>query len=301
MKHTYAHPTAGLIGRMLGGLLNSVRIATLRRAVMSRLPFLVLESDVVDVVYANWLVDTALATALAPAGARLWDCGGRTPLTILTYKHGHFGPRGAKGLRRLMPSPLQSNWRLYLKEPLLDGPQTPTVAFVHNVMDSVAHVVGSRLFSDALPSHFPASFHYSVGADAAEICIEPGDGSAPGIAVQFERHRDAHLPDPWRPMFKDWHEAVEKLASQEAAVVEFPAGGGKTGVAIATIHLPVSVLSVEPLEIKGESLHCPLLQSLNADAEGLHFLLPRVKFLALSESRMVASDSAEIGQKRTVT
>ncbi|MCS4293737.1 hypothetical protein M2375_001969 [Comamonas sp. BIGb0152] len=40
---------------------------------MSRLPFMTLDSDVVDVVYMNWLVDEALAAPFAPAGARLWS------------------------------------------------------------------------------------------------------------------------------------------------------------------------------------------------------------------------------------
>ncbi|MFJ9534780.1 hypothetical protein [Herbaspirillum sp. NPDC101396] len=291
MNHTYIHPTKGWVGKLLNALLNSVRLANVRRAFMSRLPFPVLESDVVDVVYANWLVDTSLAAALAPPGARLWDCNGRTPLTILTYRHGHFGPRAAGLLRRLMPSPLQSNWRLYLAEPLLDGPRIPTVAFVSNVMNSAIHVVGTRLFSDALPSHLPNRFLFEVGGDEACVCIDPGAGSAPGLTMSLRRQGEASLPLVWRTMFGDWNEAVGKLASQDAAVVEFPsANAGQTKVAIAAIRLPIDIHSVEPLSANREDVQCALLQSLRPDAEGLFFLLPRVKFLALSERQLLPPD-----------
>lgn len=86
-----------------------------------------------------------------------------------------------------MPSPLQSNWRLYLAEPLSDAPPIPTVAFVYNVMDSLAHVAGTRLFSDALPSHWPARFDFRVTPDEAIVDIAPGDGSAPRLAARAFR------------------------------------------------------------------------------------------------------------------
>lgn len=78
---------------------------------MARLPFLTLHSDVRDVVYVSWLVDAAAAQKLVPAGVTLWQRDGKTPFTVLTYRHGHFGPALPGPLRKLLPSPLQSNWR----------------------------------------------------------------------------------------------------------------------------------------------------------------------------------------------
>ncbi len=287
MHHLYTHPYQGSFGNGLAKLLNSLRFATYRRALMSRLPFMTLDSDVVDVVYMNWLVDEALAAPFAPPGARLWSYQGRTPFTVLTYRHGHFGPRWMGPLRRLMPSPLQSNWRLYLAEPLADAPPLPTVAFVYNVMDSLAHVAGTRLFSDALPSHLSASFDFRVTADEAIVDIAPGDGSAPRLAaraVRAARAGDAVLSPPWSGMFNGWSDAVVRLASQDAAVVEVPTAVGAPGrAALATIALPVDVASVEPLLLDTHTLDCPLLQRLDADPEALCFLLPSVRFSALSE------------------
>lgn len=290
MHHLYTHPYQGRFGNGLAKLLNSRRFATYRRALMSRLPFMTLDSDVVDVVYMTWLVDEALAAPFAPPGARLWSYQGRTPLTVLTYRHGHFGPRWMGPLRRLMPSPLQSNWRLYLAEPLADAPPIPTVAFVYNVMDSLAHVAGTRLFSDALPSHWPASFDFRVNPDEAIVDIAPGDGSAPRLAARAVRAGDAVLSPPWSGMFDDWSDAIVRLASQDAAVVEVPTAEGAPGrSALATIDLPVDVASVHPLVLDTQTLDCPVLQRLDADPEALCFLLPSVRFSALSERLLRAS------------
>ena len=290
MNHLNTHPYKGPLGNGLAKLLNSRRFATYRRALMSRLPFMTLDSDVVDVVYMTWLVDETLAAPFAPPGARLWSYQGRTPLTVLTYRHGHFGPRWMGPLRRFMPSPLQSNWRLYLAEPLSDAPPIPTVAFVYNVMDSLAHVAGTRLFSDALPSHWPASFDFRVTPDEAIVNIAPGDGSAPRMAARAARAGDAVLSPPWSGMFNGWSDAIVRLASQHAAVVEVPTAEGAPGrSALATIDLPVDVASVQPLVLDTHTLDCPLLQRLNADPEALCFLLPSVRFSALSERLLRAS------------
>lgn len=290
MHHLYTHPYQGRFGNGLAKLLNSRRFASYRRALMSRLPFMTLDSDVVDVVYMTWLVDEALAAPFAPPGARLWSYQGRTPLTVLTYRHGHFGPRWMGPLRRLMPSPLQSNWRLYLAEPLADAPPIPTVAFVYNVMDSLAHVAGTRLFSDALPSHWPASFDFCVTSNEAIVDIAPGDGSAPRLAARAVRAGEAVLSPPWSVMFHGWSDAIVRLASQDAAVVEVPTVEGAPGrSALATIDLPVDVASVEPLLLDTQTLDCPLLQRLDADPEALCFLLPSVRFSALSERLLRAS------------
>ena len=89
----YRHPFAGAVGRLCEAILNSDKLANARQAVMRRLPFLKLESDVTDVVYLTWMVDLEVARALSPAGVPLWQRDGKTPFTILTYRHGHFEPR----------------------------------------------------------------------------------------------------------------------------------------------------------------------------------------------------------------
>jgi len=149
-SNRYRHPRPGVIGKLAAWLANSPSIAHVRQALMLRLPFMQLESDVTDVVYLTWMIDVGAARRLVPSGYALWQRDGKTPFTILTYRHGNFGPAFLGPLRRMMPSPLQSNWRLY-------GAQPNQVFFVKNVMSSFLHALGTRMFSDVLQTHYPST------------------------------------------------------------------------------------------------------------------------------------------------
>lgn len=264
----YRHPFPGAFGRILGSLANSVGLANLRHAVMRRLPFLKLESDVTDVVYLTWMVDVDAAQALAPAGHVLWQRDGKTPFTILTYRHGHFGPAVLGGLRRMMPSPLQSNWRLYSERP-------GQVIFLKNVLSNPLHAMGTRIFSDALQSHYPASFRHAAAGNVFKTEIVPGDGSAPALqsAVRIAATKTAP------PQFTDWHSAVEFLACQDIAIAHV---ARNDALAVSKIELPIQLSEVQPLEPIGE-VTCPLLRQLNANCQPFCFLVPAVKFRVLSE------------------
>lgn len=139
----YRHPFPGWPGRALQRLLDGTRWTALRRALSRVLPVPPLCSDVRDVIYMTWWVEAANAPT-APPGYRLFTHAGRTPYTVLTYRHGHFGPAFAGRLRALFPSPLQSNWRWYLL-PEDDTAATPVVLFDCNVIDSVTHAAGAGI------------------------------------------------------------------------------------------------------------------------------------------------------------
>jgi hypothetical protein len=276
----YVHPNPGPLAGLAERIGNSSSLRSICRQSVGRLPFPVLASDVVNVIYATWLVDAGRARRLAPPQAELWEAGGWTPFTILTYRHGHFGPKAAGPLRKLFPSPLQSNWRLYLTAPLAGAPHCPTVAFVKNVLDSTLYTLGTRVCSDALPSHLARNFSLAVEADDASISIESGAGSAPLLEARFQRLRAPVLPDAFAPFASSWAQAVTRLASQDAAVVPVR-GMGRT--ALAMISLPVDMPSIEPLQLRPATLRCPLLDELGASEQSLCFLLPSVYFQALSE------------------
>lgn len=276
----YVHPTPGVARWFAERIANSPILASARRATVGRLPFPVLASDVVNVVYATWLVSAARVRSWMPPGTVLWEVEGLTPFTILTYRHGHFGPRSAGPLRYLFPSPLQSNWRLYLKTPVPGVPDCPTVIFVKNVFDSTLYTLGTRVFSDALPSHLASRFALSVQSDEIAVSIEPGEGSAPTFSARFEWASNEFLPAAFRPFGSTWREAATRLALQDAAIVPVPS---IDRLAVAMISLPVNTQSLKPIRLRSESLHCPLLQELGAQGEPLCFLLPSVYFQALSE------------------
>jgi len=261
----YRHPFPGAVGRLCEAILNSDKLANARQAVMRRLPFFKLESDVTDVVYLTWMVDLEVARALSPAGVPLWQRDGKTPFTILTYRHGHFGPRW---LRRWMPSPLQSNWRLYAEAP-------GKVVFVKNVLSSAPHAFATRLFSDALQSHYPERFRHEPAGDVFVTELTPGAGSAPALqsAVRIASARTAPA------QFTGWEEAVRFLACQHTALAHV---ARSNQLAVAEIDLPVDLSSVQPLRAEGSVL-CPLLKELGVNSEPFCFLVPAVKFRVLSE------------------
>lgn len=269
----YRHPRPGPAGRWLARLLNARGPARLRHAVLSRLPFPVLRSSVRDVVYVTWMVDAAAARALLPPGLALWEHGGKTPFTVLTYRHGHFGPAWAGPLRRLFPSPLQSNWRLYLAAP------AGAVYFVGNLMDSAVYVAGTRLFSDIMQTHLPARFEHGRAGEAVVTRIEPGQGSAPALAHEVEPAARRTLPPAFAEAFGTWEGAVAMLACQDLAL----GWSDRLGRLVeARIALPIPLDEVQAMAPMGE-VACSLLARLPAEGEPLCFLVPRVEFSVLDE------------------
>lgn len=274
----YRHPRAGLAGRLIERLAGSARLASVRQAVLSRLPFLTLASEVRDVIYVSWLVDAAAAQALVPPGTRLWQRNGKTPFTVLTYRHGHFGPALLGPLRRLLPSPLQSNWRLYLAQTPAGAPDVACVMFLKNVMDALPYALGTRLFSDLLPTHLAAAMSHAVTDGQARCSIAPGSGSAPALEVDCRRGGQQQLDADWQAVFGSWHEAVAFLACQDAAVAHVPRNGA---LAYGEISLPVALDQVRALT--------PLLAAhglagaLPSASQPFAFLVPAVPFRALSE------------------
>ena len=270
-------------------MLNARGLARLRYALLSRLPFPVLDSDVADVVYVTWMVDARAAQALLPGGLRVRQRDGKTPLTVLTYRHGHFGPALAGALRRLLPSPLQSNWRLYLDGPLPPDAPANTVWFLENMMDSGAYVAATRLFSDIMRTHRPARFVHGRVGDGLTTRIEPGAGSAPSFACTAVPAAQPVLPPAFAAAFGSWDDAVTMLACQDAAL-GWSARLGK--LVLSHIDLPIPCGEVRPLVPAGP-VACSLLDALPAAGEPLCFLVPQVPFRVLSETVLAPSIPAD--------
>ena len=115
LGNQFQSPRRSPIHWLTAALSNSKLLARSRRKFTSFFPFLKLRSDVKDVVYMNWILEVDKVRHFIPDGLELWEKDGKTLFTILTYRHGSFGPSFLGPFRRLFLSPLQSNWRLYLK------------------------------------------------------------------------------------------------------------------------------------------------------------------------------------------
>ena len=277
-NNAFVFPRPGALGRLVAFLANSERLARIRRACLAGLPFPILESDVRDVVYLNWVVPMERARPLIPRNVQITEIDGRCILTLLTYRHGHFGPRLFGRLRRLFPSPLQSNWRFYVSA--VDGlSRANTVLFVRNVFDSILYALGSRLFSDTLPSHYAMRMSQTRTAGGYSAVIEGGVGSAPELAHDTILSNARELPQSFARFFNSWHQAVAILASQSAAITEV---SSIHRLAEATIDLPIVIDEVLPAE---SASYTPgkLLRDLGADTPPFCFIVPAVRFRVLSE------------------
>ncbi|HTD05529.1 hypothetical protein [Undibacterium sp.] len=279
-SNTYKHPWSGIVGRVAEWLANSDKLANARYAVMSRIPFLTLESDVTNVVYLTWLIDIEAAQALVPAGTRLWQRAGKTPFTVLTYRHGHFGPAVLGPFRRLFPSPMQSNWRLYLEETSNDASPISTVFFLKNVMNSLVYTLGTRIFSDVLPTHLAAQFSHRTDGSTFESKILSGEGSSPSLICSARLASTKSLASQFTAVFGTWQNAVEYLSGQEAAVAHVKR---LNRLVVAEIQLPIDLSQVLPLDASANATKCSLLEHLPPANGPFCFVVPNVKFRVLSE------------------
>lgn len=262
----------------------------LRRRITRHIGLPVLASDVRDIVYASWVVPSAAAAGVVPPSVELVERDGRTILTVLSYRHGHFGPAALGPLRRLFPLPLQSNWRLYA----VPTPAWPraTVLFFHNWFDSALYAMGTRLFSDALPSHLPRRFRHACTRDGWYTRIEDAAGET-ALDLAAAPAADRTLPPEWQPLFDGWASAVAGLTLQDAALAEVP---DCAALALAAIDLPIDPASVEPLV--ATRYHAgPLLRRLGATGTPFCFRVPGVRFRVLSETLL--SPRARPGSPRT--
>ena len=267
--------------RLTAALSNSKLIARCRRKITSFFPFLQLRSDVKNVVYMNWVIETEKVRHLVPNGLELWEQNGMTLFTILTYRHGSFGPSFLGPFRRLFFSPLQSNWRLYLKSAPPNMPEGSTVLFLKNTMSSHLYALGTRVFSDVLATHLPRTFIHKQKDGIYETGISPGKGSAPKLKSFVKASDEKKIDAEFSKIFDSWEEVVEFLSFQDAAV----SYTDRDAVfAFSQIQLPIDTATIQPLEMQPEKFSCPMLDDFAPVSEPLCYVIPKVEFLATSET-----------------
>ncbi|MFF4837036.1 DUF2071 domain-containing protein [Streptomyces sp. NPDC001315] len=101
-----------------------------------------------DVVYVNYVVGADRLAPLIPPGLelqRIGEAGDQAMLTFLNYRHGHLGPALLGRWRRLLPSPLQSNWRVYVRHPRTGA---LGVHFLSTAIDRTFHAIGARMMAE---------------------------------------------------------------------------------------------------------------------------------------------------------
>jgi hypothetical protein len=265
----WRHPWRGVVGRGLDVLANS----RLLRAYCEWLPPLAFLSDITDVIYVNYLVEAERLEPFVPAGLELQRLGrgARYALfTHLTYRHGHFGPRLFGPLRRLLPSPVHSNWRIYVHDPHAG---LPGVYFVTNAINSTPHALAARLLSEGMPMHALQGATVQVRDDrACRVLLDPGTGSAPDLEAVL-RPGDAVLPGPpWNECFDSYRTLLAYCVPQDRAFSSQPWYGRITRQEIV---LGIPLESCEPLD--GE-VRSRAAARFAGDAVPLCFRVARVAF-----------------------
>lgn len=237
----WRHPSPGRFGRCLDAIANS-RVA---RAMAEWVPLPGFRSDLTDVIYVNYLVEAERLLAYVPTGLelqRLGPDGQHALFTFLTYRHGHFGPARLGRLRLLLPSPVQSNWRIYVRDPRTGK---EGVYFVTNSITSTAHALCARLFSEGMPMHALAHGEVSANADGSfKVHLDPGAGSGPHVESDFDPGQPV-LPPPFTRCWDSYRDFLAYTVPQDRAFSSQPWSGRLTRQEI-TLGIPLE--SCEPLD-----------------------------------------------------
>ena len=191
-------PSDGLVSRALELVANS-RLARDSFSVASAVE---IDSDIEDVVYVSYLVDAARLEPFVPEGLELQRVGAKREhavFSMLTYRHGHFGP-AMLGPMRLLPSPVQSNWRTYVRDPRT---KREGIYFVTNCVTSAAYAIGARLVAEGMPMHLLARGEVSRdGDDTISVKLDAGArGTAPDLEASLTVASRRELPESWRACF----------------------------------------------------------------------------------------------------
>ncbi|MFB7653622.1 MULTISPECIES: DUF2071 domain-containing protein [unclassified Streptomyces] len=230
-------------------------------------------SDITDVVYVNYVVDAHRIAPLIPPGLelqRVGEAGDQAMLTFLSYRHGHLGPALLGRWRRLLPSPLQSNWRVYVRHRRTGA---SGVYFLSTAIDRTLHAIGARMSAEALPMHVleRASLLVSEGG-RIDLLLDPGRGSAPGAEAQLSPLSEWPTDGPWRCAFSNYEQMLAYCVPQDRALSVQPWYGRVTrqeislGIPLdACIALTGPVVSSTARAIIGE-------------AEPFAFRVPLVRF-----------------------
>lgn len=262
-------PRRGLTAAIIDPIANS----RLARFVGELLPSPEFVSDITNVIYVNYLIEADQLKPFMPPGLELQRLGpdGRYALfTFLTYRHGHFGPRFFGPLRCLLPSPIQSNWRIHVRDP-----QTGVkgVYFISTAITAFPNALAARFLSEGVAMHLPRYAELTSSPDGAfRLVLDPGEGSAPDAIAEL---RPATRPDftaTWSECFEDYRAFLNYCLPQDRAMSSQP---WYCRVTRQEIHLGISLDACEPL---AGSVISKAASAIAGDAKPLCFRVAEVDF-----------------------
>jgi len=264
----WRHPARGPLAWCADVLANS-RLAS---ALLEPVPELAMRSDITDVVYVSYLVPARVAQALVPPGLELQRLGrdGQWALfTFLTFRHGHFGMALLGPLRRLMPSPIQTNWRIHVVDPATGH---RGVYFVTNALTSTVLALVARLITEGLPMHVLAHATVAREGDRVRVLLDPGRGSAPDAQLELAVVDPPTLAGEWAECFGDFQGFLAYCVPQDRAMSSQPLRGR---ISRQEIDLGIPLSACTPLAGKVVSRAAAVIAG---SAEPVCFHVPSVTF-----------------------
>jgi len=269
----WRHPRRHPLGRLANGLANS----RLLSAWLEPLPMAPMVSEIEDVLYVNYLIPAAVAGKYVPYGLeleRLGATGEWALFSFLTYRHGHFGFRFLGPLRRLFPSPVQTNWRIHVRDPRTG---IRGIYFLTNGIDFTPPALGARLFTEGMPMHvFERSEIHRAPTGEIRFAFTAGQGTAPVAAGALIPGPVPVLAGAWADAFGDWSQFLAYCVPQNRAM------SGQRWHRRITRHeitLPIPLDRVEPLVPRGPgAIVSATAAAIAGDAEPLCFRVPDLFF-----------------------
>ncbi|PWT93814.1 MAG: hypothetical protein C5B54_01305 [Acidobacteria bacterium] len=247
---------------------NSIANSHFLRAWGELLPTIAFRSDIRDVIYVNYIVDAERLQSLVPEGLELQRIGPHEEyalFTFLTYRHGNFGPRFLGPLRRLLPSPIQSNWRIHVVDPR-NGHRG--IYFVSTAISSTIHALSARLLSEGVSMHVLQK----AEVNGTRVFLDPGSGTAPDCEAMLQPI-DLPLDGPWSRCFDTWHDFLAYAVPQDRAM---STQAWRNRVTRQEIQLGIPLDICQPMTGKVFSRSAT---NIVGNAEPFCFRVPHVQFL----------------------
>lgn len=266
----WRYPHGGVVGRLFDVFANS----RLFGALLEPLPEAAMRSDITNVVYVNYLVPAERAAEMVPHGLELQRLGpdGKYALfTFLTFQHGNFGFGFLGPLRKLLPSPVQTNWRIHVKDPK-SGREG--IYFLTNSITKAAPALAARLLTEGMPMHVLARGAIARQPDGEmRIELDPGDGSAPDAIMELRPAKAPELTGAWRECWPDYRAFLAYCVPQDRAMSSQPL---RRRVSRQEIDLGIPIDACEPLEGSVASRAAEVIAG--EHAKPLCFRVPTVSF-----------------------
>ncbi|MBV8879538.1 MAG: DUF2071 domain-containing protein, partial [Planctomycetaceae bacterium] len=270
----WRHPS-----RRFAWLVDPIAGSRFLRALAELPPTPAFVSDITDVVYVNYLVDADRLQPLVPPGLELDRVGPERRygvFTFLTFRHGHFGPRALGPLRRLLPSPIHTNWRVHVRDP---RHRREGIFFVTNAISSTVHALAARLLSEGMPMHVLETAALETSGDRVTLRFDGGSGTAPDADAELRKRPAPPTSGPWSAAFATWRDMLAYVVPQDRALSTQPWHGRVTR---QEIRLDIPLEACTPLEGRVVSRAAAALVS---DAEPFCFHVEKVRFRFDAERR----------------